>query len=111
VVSLGAPARKPTVRVFWNHTRHVFIVTAEGLPSAPAGRAYQLWAMRKGKVPLSMGTFDTDASGRVATVVPVSAAITDGGFFDDCAMTLEPAGGASAPSEGARLVGSWRHVD
>src|SRR5688572_26106386 len=50
VVSLTAPTeQKPAVRVFWNHTRQTFIVTALGLPPAPAGKTYQLWAIQKNK--------------------------------------------------------------
>ena len=112
VVSLTSAAdRKPSVRVFWNHTRRQFIVTALNLPSAPSGRTYQLWALRKGKAPLSMGTFSPDPSGRTTTRLPVADAINDGGFIDDCAMTVEPVGGSPQPTETPRLIGSWRHVD
>jgi anti-sigma-K factor RskA len=112
VVSLTAAAdQKPTVRVFWNHTRRQFIVTALNLPPAPSGKTYQLWALRKGKPPLSMGTFAADPNGRTATTLTVGDEINDGGFIDDCAMTVEPAGGSPRPTETPRLIGSWRHVD
>ena len=112
VVSLTAAAdQKPSVRVFWNHTRRQFIVTALNLPPAPSGKTYQLWALRKGKPPLSMGTFDASPSGRTATTLAVANEINDGGFIDDCAMTVEPAGGSPQPTEKPRLIGSWRHVD
>ena len=112
VVSLTSAAdQKPSVRVFWNHTRRQFIVTALNLASAPSGKTYQLWALRKGKAPLSMGTFSPDPSGRTATTLPVADEINDGGFIDDCAMTVEPAGGPPQPTETPRLIGSWRHVD
>jgi len=112
VVSLtAAPDQKPSVRVFWNHTRRQFIVTALNLPPAPPGKTYQLWALRKGKAPLSMGTFNPGPSGRTATTLAVAQEINDGGFIDDCAMTAEPAGGSPQPTETPRLIGSWRHVD
>ena len=111
VVSLAEPEQKPRMRVFWNHTRNVFIVTAFNVPRAPDGKTYQLWAIRNGKAPLSMGTFNTDAAGRAVAVVPVPQGVTDGGFIDDCALTMEPSGGSSQPSETPRLVGPWRHVD
>jgi hypothetical protein len=41
----------------------------------------------------------------------VGEGITDGGYIDDCALTVEPGGGSAAPSEAPRLIGSWRHVD
>ena len=112
IVSLtAAPDQKPSVRVFWNHTKHRFIVTALSLPPAPSGKTYQLWALRKGKPPLSMGTFNPDTSGRTATTLAVADGINDGGFIDDCAMTVEPAGGSAQPTETPRLIGTWRHVD
>ena len=112
VVSLAAgPDQKPGVRVFWNHTQHRFVVTALGLPPAPAGKTYQLWAIRKGKPPLSMGTFDADPNGRAVTTLPVAQEITNGGFIDDCALTVEPVGGSPQPTETPRMAGSWRHVD
>jgi anti-sigma-K factor RskA len=111
VVSLSETTKKPAARVYWNHTKKVFIVTAFNIPAAPEGKTYQLWAIRKGKAPLSMGTFDTDDGGRALAVVPVPAEINDGGFIDDCALTLEPAGGSTHPTETPRLLGAWRHVD
>ena len=111
VVSLSQPERKPSARVFWNHTRNVFIVTAFDLPPAPPGRTYQLWAISRGKPPASMGTFEPDAGGRTMTVLPVPATIASAGFIDDCALTLEPDGGSPQPTETPRLLGSWRHTD
>jgi anti-sigma-K factor RskA len=111
VVSLSVADRKPSMRVFWNHTRDVFIITAHDLPKAPPGKTYQLWAMAKGKAPVSMGTFDTDAGGRAALIVPVGDGIEEAGFIDDCALTLEPLGGSPQPTEAPRLIGTWRHVD
>lgn len=111
VVSLAATGRQPTARVFWNHRRARFIVTAFDLPTAPAGRTYQLWAIAKGKAPLSMGTFNTNAAGRATLTVPVDSAITQLGFIDFCGLTEEPAGGSPQPTETPRLLGAWRHTD
>jgi hypothetical protein len=112
VVSLmAASQQKPQVRVFWNHTRRTFVVTALNLPPAPTARTYQLWAIRKGKPALSMGTFDASPNGRTTTTLAVGQDVFDGGFIDDCAMTIEPAGGSPQPTEAPRLLGSWRHVD
>lgn len=101
---------KPSARVFWNHTKSVFIVTAFNIPQAPKGKTYQLWALREGQAPLSMGTFNTDPSGRALAVVPVGS-VGDAGFIDNCGLTLEPEGGSPQPTETPRLIGSWRHVD
>lgn len=111
VVSLSPTGEKPSMRVFWNHTRNVFIVTAFNVPRAPEGKTYQLWAIRKGKAPLSMGTFNTDANGRATAILAVASDITQGGFIDLCGLTMEPAGGSTQPTETPRLVGAWRHTD
>jgi anti-sigma-K factor RskA len=111
VVSLSENAGKPSARVFWNHSRNVFIVSAFNVPKAPDGKTYQLWAIAKGKNPVSMGTFNTDAEGRATVIVPVGTDVEGIDFVDLCAMTLEPAGGSPQPTETPRLVGSWRHTD
>ena len=110
LTAIGAVA-KPAVRVFWNHTRNVFIVTAHALPAPPAGKAYQLWAISQGKPPASMGTFASDANGQATALLPVSAAIAQSGFIENCGLTLEPVGGSTQPTENPRLLGTWRHVD
>ena len=43
-------------------------------------------------------------------VIPVGS-VKDGGFIDNCGMTLERAGGSPQPTETPRLLGAWRHVD
>ncbi len=111
VVSLSqGENEKPQARVYWNHTKKNFIITAFNVPPAPAGKTYQLWAIRNGQAPISMGTFETDASGHALAIVPVGN-IADAGYIDNCAMTLEPAGGSKQPTETPRLIGAWRHVD
>jgi anti-sigma-K factor RskA len=113
VVSLAGPrgGGPPSARVFWNHTRSRFIVFAFDLPPAPAGRAYQLWAIANGKAPMSMGTFNTDAGGRATLVLPVGQDIAALGFVDNCGLTEEPAGGSAQPTETPRLLGAWLHTD
>ena len=110
-VSLAPPATGPSqVRVFWNHPRNTFLVTAFDLPPAPEGMTYQLWALEDGATPVSMGTFDTE-DGRAALVIPVSDAIQDIDFVHRCGLTLEPAGGSAQPTGEVQLVGTWRHAD
>ena len=112
VVSLvAAPGQKPALRVFWNQTRQIFVVAAQAMPPVPAGRTCQLWAIRKGKPPMSMGTFAPSPSGRTIALLAVPSEITDGGLIDECALTVEPMGGSPQPTETPRLAGAWRHVD
>lgn len=111
VVSLAGTGRPPSARVFWNHPRGRFVVVASDLPPAPVGRAYQLWAIAKGRAPMSMGTFNTDALGRATLVLPVSGEIAALEFVDNCGLTEEPAGGSPQPTEVPRLLGAWLHTD
>ncbi|MGH7710546.1 MAG: anti-sigma factor [Gemmatimonadaceae bacterium] len=111
VVSLSPTGEKPSMRVFWNHTRNIFIITAFNVPPAPEGKTYQLWAIQKDKAPLSMGTFNTDVNGRATAILAVGNNINDAGFIDLCGLTIEPAGGSPRPTEQPRLIGPWRHTD
>lgn len=111
VVSLAATGREPSARVFWDRTRSRFVVMANDLPAARPGRIYQLWAIAKGQSPLSMGTFNTNAFGRVYAILPVDPQIAAVGFIDNCGLTEEPAGGSPQPTETPRLLGAWRRTD
>jgi anti-sigma-K factor RskA len=110
VVSLAATGREPRVRVFWNHQRNVFVVTAFDLPPAPTGRTYQLWALARDRAPVSMGTFNAGSDGRAVLLLPADSTVLALGFLDGCALTEEPAGGSPGPTETPRFVGTWRHT-
>src|SRR5439155_555451 len=79
-------------------------VTAFDLPPAPAGRTYQLWAIKKGQAPVSVGTFNTLPGGRAVITLQMPA-----GFKPDLsAVTEEPAGGSAQPTQQPFLVGAWQ---
>lgn len=111
VVSLAGTDRQPSARVVWNRARNRFVVLAFDLPAAPPGRTYQLWAIAKGRAPMSMGTFNTDAQGRARVLLPVDQQIAALGFVDNCGLTQEPSGGSPQPTETPRLLGAWRRTD
>nr|MDQ3071399.1 anti-sigma factor [Acidobacteriota bacterium] len=96
----GEPAQPALARAFWSH-RHGMIFTAEGLGALPSGRTYQLWVISKG-TPISAGTFEI-AGGQARVVVATPASLTQ---VDAIAVTIEPAGGLSAPSTTPILVGT-----
>lgn len=78
------------------------VFTAEGLPSLPAGKVYQLWVIVDAK-PVSVGVFTPDASGRVHAVMdtpPIPA------MPGTVAVTLEPTGGLPQPSGAVYLAGN-----
>ncbi len=111
MVALASPGGEPVARVFWNHSQNRFVVTTFGLPPAPDGRTYQLWAIPERGQPTSMGTIDVRDDGRDITILPVSAEIEALGLILSCAITVEPAGGSPAPTEAPRLIGNWIHTE
>ena len=78
-------------RVVWNQTKGGLLFVS-GLPPAPAGKAYELWAIAGG-APRAAGLFQVDAGGRATHHVDAT-----GGAVDVFAVTLEPAGGVPAPT-------------
>jgi len=101
---LAATGKPPSMRLFWNRARNVVVVAAFDLPPAPAGRTYQLWAIKKGQAPVSLGTFNTAPGGRAVVTLRMP-----GGFKPDLsAVTEEPAGGSPQPTQQPFLVGSWQ---
>lgn len=68
---------------------------AYNLPPAPAGKAYQLWFIADLKHPVPGAVFNTDQQGRAVMRDQVPEAGRNASVF---AVTLEPAGGVSAPT-------------
>ena len=103
VVTLSGlePAPKATARMFWHATAGGFLV-AQGLPPAPGGKAYELWAIAGKNATAPAGVFNVDARGVGSLrVAPMPA----GGAVDTFSVTLEPAGGAPAPTGTMYLTG------
>ena len=88
-----APGAHAMVAVDPKSRRAVFM--AQGLPQAPAGKAYQLWFI-SGSKPMPGPVFKSDSAGNAMMMdkqVP-SEALTAGAF----AVTLEPQEGVSSPT-------------
>ncbi|MEP7344589.1 MAG: anti-sigma factor [Gemmatimonadaceae bacterium] len=100
MASAGSP---PSARIFWNRSAQQVVFVAFSLPNAPAGRTYQLWGIAKGKAPVSLGTFNTNAAGegRVTVKVPDGLQIAVG------AVTEEPEGGSPQPTTTPILAGTF----
>ena len=94
-----SPAPQADGWIAWSPARKSGFLVVHNLPMSPPGKQYQLWVISAGQ-PASAGVFDVDNLGHASLVVPVEAAKPDG-----FAITLEPAGGGSAPS-GAPLMTS-----
>jgi anti-sigma factor RsiW len=78
------------------------VLIANGLPPAPAGKAYQLWLIAEGK-PLPGGTFKTDAEGRARMNDRLPAGADAKAAF---AVTLEREGGERAPKGDMYMLSS-----
>jgi anti-sigma-K factor RskA len=102
VAALGGLKPSPAAhgRMWWNREAGGLLVAA-GLPAAPGGKTYQLWAIAGGK-PVSAGIFDVDARGSATLPVKPLPSIGDVEMF---AVTLEPAGGLTQPSGEMYLAG------
>ena len=77
---------------------------ARGLPAAPAGHAYELWALA-GAQPVPAGVFTVDAAGRALLRLPPLPADQT---YDAFAATLEPAPGGPKPTGPIHLRGGVR---
>ncbi|MDQ3672451.1 MAG: anti-sigma factor, partial [Actinomycetota bacterium] len=73
------------------------VLVLDGLGSPPAGKEYQAWVIKpNAKAPLSAGLFAGDE-----TIVPLAVSVTAGSVV---AITIERAGGVSAPTQAPKLV-------
>ncbi len=94
-------ARAARARLIYDPLGGNVVFFAYDLPLAPPGRAYQLWLIADGK-PQSAGVFTTDEAGRAVLRGQVPAGGRRASAF---AVTLEPAGGSSAPTGDKYLLG------
>jgi anti-sigma-K factor RskA len=103
VVTLAGqtPSPEARARIVWNASAGGFLV-AEGLPAAPPGKAYQLWAIAGNSPPVSAGVFTVPPSGSGTVRVPTLPGVSRVDVF---AVTLEPEGGLPAPSGDMYLAG------
>jgi anti-sigma-K factor RskA len=95
------PSPEASAWLLWNPAARQGLLLARGLPVAPAGQAYELWALA-GAQPVPAGMFSVDDRGRALLRLPPLPA---GRAFDAFAVTLEPAGGVPAPTGPMHLHG------
>ena len=74
-----------------------------GLDPAPAGKTYELWAVRGTQAPEPAGLFSMGAGGWTAVRMPGLAAVAEITAF---AVSLEPAGGSPQPTGPIVLAGA-----
>ena len=91
----GTPmAQKAHAMLAYDRKTGRAVLMVEGLPAAPADKAYQLWFIAKGH-PMPGKVFTTDASGNAMMSDEVPAEARQHAVF---AVTLEPRSGVNAPT-------------
>jgi len=102
VVSLAEQKNQPegTARVIYNSRRGLLVYNGHLAPTT-ADQSYQLWLVPTTGAPISAGVFNP-ASGETNSIV---ARVPPGTAAKAFAVTLEPAGGKSAPTGPMILVG------
>lgn len=92
--------RQGQAQVLWSRT-HGVAVTATGLALPPPGKVYQLWLITPGRA-TSAGVLAVEGNGRANATFDPPAGIPRP--VVRAAITLEPAGGSTAPTGPALLV-------
>jgi len=96
VVTLAGQAVAPSAvaKVYWNKANNAVYIDAEGLPEAPEGMVYQVWALKLDPLtPISIGLLDK-ASAATTKMYKVDNTAEAEAF----GITLEPEGGSATPT-------------
>jgi len=94
----------PKGKVFVNPTSGV-VLMATNLPPAPAGKAYEMWVIPKGKNPTPAGMFQSQPDG---SATHVQTGPIDIATLGAVAVTLEDAGGAAQPTSTPLIVAAMQ---
>ncbi len=94
----GQAAPQASAKVFWDTTRHEWVMQVFNLPAAPTAPIemdYQLWYVTK-EAKLSAAVFRPDAQGRAELRLSLPAGVAE--KLAATAVTLEPRGGSPQPT-------------
>ena len=103
-VSVTGTGPSPSARYFFDRRGSRIVIAASSLPPAARGRTYQLWGIETGRPPVSLGTFNTDSSGRALASLAVPAGLR----ISVTAVTDEPTGGSAQPTTTPFLAAAWK---
>jgi anti-sigma-K factor RskA len=103
-VSVSGAGPSPSAKYFLDRRAGRIVIAASSLPPAANGRTYQLWGIETGRPPVSLGTFNTDSSGRVLTSLPIPSGLR----IAVTAVTDEPSGGSPQPTTTPFLAATWK---
>lgn len=96
-------ATRARAKFVYDRTTGRAMLMADDLPSAPAGKAYQLWFIAEGKPPMPGHVFNTDAKGHAEMRDQLPIEARGATVF---AVTLEPSNGVPAPTGPMYLKGA-----
>lgn len=103
-VSVSGTGPQPSAKYFFDRRAGRIVIAANALPPAAQGRTYQLWGIETGRAPVSLGTFNSDPSGRALATLMVPAGLR----VAVTAVTDEPAGGSPQPTTTPFLAATWK---
>ena len=103
-VSVSGTGPQPSAKYFLDRRASRIVLVANALPPAKSGRIYQLWGIEAGRSPVSLGTFNTDSSGRALASVSVPSGLR----IAVTAVTDEPSGGSAQPTTTPFLAATWK---
>lgn len=92
----------PLATLLWTAQAPEVVLTGVNLPVLAAGQTYQLWLIGDGS-PVSAGVFSPDESGLAALSFSADQPIQ---AYQAAAISVEPAGGSSAPTTTPIALGS-----
>jgi hypothetical protein len=104
LLTAGSPHPAPSARAIYLSSRGALILQASNLAQIESGKTYELWVIpADGKPPIPAGLFRPDAAGSANVVLPQIPAGVEAKAFG---ITVEPAGGSSAPTLPIVLAGA-----
>ena len=102
-LTAGQVPPQPTGRANYLRDRGQLIFTANNLAALPQGKVYELWLIPVSGAPIPAGTFAPDTQGSASVVFPQIPVGVEAKAFG---VTVEPAGGSSAPTSTILLQGT-----
>jgi anti-sigma-K factor RskA len=99
----GKIPAEPIAHATYLQERGGLVLLAANLKTLPADKTYELWVMPVDGAPVPAGLFRADAGGNATVILPQ---LSPGLAAKTLVITVEKAGGASAPTLPAMLSGT-----
>jgi anti-sigma-K factor RskA len=94
---------QPQAQTIYQRDKGRLVLVASNLEALPQNKTYELWILpANGNAPIPAGTFQPDAGGNAALVLPQIPAGVDAKGF---AVTIEPQGGSATPTMPIKMLG------